>query len=60
MTKKYFFCKIILNKKKITILTGTHTCKEIQKPSVSKTYSVGFNHNAELPNKKLIQMIKPF
>ena len=28
------------------------TCKELQKPPVTKTYSVGFNHNAEQPYKK--------
>ena len=37
-----------------------YTCKEMKKPSVTKLYSVGFNHNPELPNKKRIRMIKPF
>ena len=46
--------------KNLAWLQGTHTCKELKKPSVTKTYSVGFNHNPELPNKKQIQMIKPF
>ena len=31
-----------------------------QKPSVTKNWSVGFNHDAGLPYKKLIQKIKPF
>ena len=38
----------------------THTCKELQKPSVTKTHSAGFDHNPKLPNKKRIQMLKSF
>ena len=34
--------------KKISL---THTCKELQKPSVTKTHSVGLNHNPELKAK---------
>ena len=37
-----------------------HTCKELQKPSVTKTYSAGFNHNPELSIKKRIRMIRSF
>ena len=36
------------------------TCKELQKPSVSKTYSVGFNHYAELLYKKINSKDKAF
>ena len=38
---------------------GHTLVKELQKPSVIKTYSVGFNHNHELPNKKGIKIINP-
>ena len=33
-------------------LTLRDPCKELRKPSVTKTYSVGFNHDAELTYKK--------
>ena len=36
------------------------TNKELQKTSVTKTYSVDFNHDAELPDKKWIHKVKVF
>ena len=42
--------------KKIS-LTLRDTCNELLKSSVTKTYSAGFNNDAELPYKKLIQKI---
>ena len=42
-----------------TSSTSRDTRKESQNPSVTKTYSVGFNH-VELLNKRWIQIIKPF
>ena len=55
-----YWCKnYALNFKKRK-LYFKNTCKELQKPSVSNTYSIGLNHDAELSYKKLIQNIKPF
>ena len=34
--------------------------KESQIPLLTKAYSVGFNHNAELSHKKWSQKINPF
>ena len=42
-----------------TSSTSRDTRKESQNPSVTKTYSVGFNH-VKLLNKRGIQIIKPF
>ena len=42
-----------------TSSTSRDTRKESQNPSVTKTYSVGFNH-VKLLNKRWIQIIKPF
>ena len=36
------------------------TLRDTLKPSVTKTYSVSFNHDAGLPYKKVLQKIKPF
>ena len=40
-----------------TSLTLRDICKELQKPSVTNTYSVGFNNDTKLPCKKWIQKI---
>ena len=35
-----------------TSLTSRDTCKELHTPSVTKMYSIGFGHDAELSYKK--------
>ena len=41
-------------------LTSRDICKESKNPSVTKTYSVGFKHDAELQSKQECQKTKPF
>ena len=42
----------MINLQKQQSLTSKNTCKESLNLSVSKIHSVGFDHDAELPQKK--------
>ena len=45
-------CFELLIFKNISLTLRDPCSKELRKPSVTKTYSVGFNHDAELTYKK--------